>query len=62
LTSGIFENGAMQSLNGLLSLPANITVNVQSDLDAPEPASTVLLASGLVGMGARRWRNRRQRG
>ena len=62
LSSGIFENGAMQSLNGLLSLPANITVNVQSDLDAvPEPASILLLGTGIV-MGARRLRKSRMNG
>jgi hypothetical protein len=57
----VLEDGTMQSLNGLLSLPANITLNVQSDLDAvPEPASILLVGTGLVA-GARRWRNRRQR-
>lgn len=62
LNSGIFEDGTMQSLNGLLSLPANITVNVQSDLDAvPEPASLLLLGTGIVA-GARRWRKSRLNG
>ena len=62
LSSGIFENGTMQSLNGLLSLPLNITVNVQSDLEAvPEPASILLLGTGIV-MGARRLRKSRMNG
>jgi hypothetical protein len=62
LNTGLFEDGTLQNLNALLSLPANITVNAQSDVnEVPEPASLLLLGTGLVA-GARSWRKSRLNG
>lgn len=57
LNNGPVEDGTLQDLTGYLSLPANIAVNVQSEIDAvPEPASIALIGAGILGVGIARRR------
>lgn len=51
---GIFEDGTLQNVNGLLSLPDNITIQIQSDV--PEPAMPALIGLSLLGLAAARRR------
>ena len=49
IPTGKFEDGTLQNVNDILSLPANITVQIQSDI--PEPTTLALLGVALAGVG-----------
>jgi hypothetical protein len=47
-TTTLLETGGAQDLTTALGSNSNLPITVQSDLDAPEPASFVLLGAGLL--------------
>ncbi|MBI3368464.1 MAG: PEP-CTERM sorting domain-containing protein [Burkholderiales bacterium] len=50
----VVETGGVQDITGLLTLPANITMQAQSDIEVPEPAALALVGLGLLGLRASR--------